>query len=74
MIDGYLYDEYTKATEIVEREGECPCSVEISIESMKFDAKDKTLIKMDTFLVLLFLVMMKMEKKLNPEWKILMLN
>ena len=49
MIDGYLYDEYTKATEIVEREGECPCSVEISIESMKFDAKDKTLIIEDGY-------------------------
>lgn len=49
MIDGYLYDEYTKATEIVEREGECPCSVEISIESMKFDAKDKTLVIEDGY-------------------------
>ncbi len=43
MIDGYLYDEYTDATEIVEREGVCPCSVEISITSMEYDAKDKTL-------------------------------
>lgn len=43
MIDGYLYDEYTKATEIVNREGECPCSVEISILSMTWNAKDKTL-------------------------------
>ncbi len=49
MIDGYLYDEYTKATEIVEREGECPCSVEISIEGMKFDAKDKTLVIEDGY-------------------------
>lgn len=49
MIDGYLYDEYTKATEIVKREEECPCSVEISIKSMSFDAKDHTLIIEDGY-------------------------
>ena len=49
MIDGYLYDEYTKATEIVKREKECSCSVEISIESMSYDAKDHTLIIEDGY-------------------------
>lgn len=49
MIDGYLYDEYTKATEIVKREEECPCSVEISIKSMSFDAKDHTLVIEDGY-------------------------
>lgn len=49
MIDGYLYDEYTKATEIVKREEECPCSVEISIKSMSFNAKDHTLIIEDGY-------------------------
>lgn len=49
MIDGYLYDEYTKATEIVKREEECSCSVEISIESMSFDAKNHTLIIEDGY-------------------------
>ena len=49
MIDGYLYDEYTKATEIVKREEECPCSVEISIKSMSFDAKNHTLIIEDGY-------------------------
>lgn len=49
MIDGYLYDEYTKATEIVKREEECPCSVEISIKSMSFDAKEHTLVIEDGY-------------------------
>lgn len=49
MIDGYLYDEYSKATEIVKREEECPCSVEISIKSMSFDAKDHTLVIEDGY-------------------------
>ena len=49
MIDGYLYDEYTKATEIVKREGECPCSAEISIKSMSYNAKDHTLVIEDGY-------------------------
>lgn len=49
MIDGYLYDEYTKATEIIKREEECPCSVEISIKSMSFDAKEHTLVIEDGY-------------------------
>ena len=43
FIDGYVYDEYTKASEIIQREGECPCSVEISVKQMTWDNKDKTL-------------------------------
>lgn len=43
FVDGYIYDEYTKAREIIEREGECACSVEISIKKMSWDNKDKTL-------------------------------
>lgn len=43
MIDGYLYDEYTKASEIVKREEECPVSVEISITKMSWNNTDKTL-------------------------------
>lgn len=49
MIDGYLYDEYTKAADIVKREGECPCSVEISIKNMSFDAKTHTLVIEDGY-------------------------
>lgn len=43
MIDGYLYDEYTKASEIVKREEECAVSVEISITKMSWNNTDKTL-------------------------------
>lgn len=43
MIDGYIYDEYTKAAQIIQREEECPCSVEISIKSMSFDGKEHVL-------------------------------
>lgn len=49
MIDGYLYDEYTKAADIVKREGECPCSVEISIKNMSFDSKTHTLVIEDGY-------------------------
>lgn len=43
MLDGYLYDEYTKASEIVKREGECSVSVEISITKMNWNNADKLL-------------------------------
>ena len=43
MLDGYLYDEYTKASEIVKREGECSVSVEISITKMSWNNADKLL-------------------------------
>lgn len=43
MIDGYIYNEYTKAAQIIQREEECPCSVEISIKSMSFDGKEHVL-------------------------------
>lgn len=43
FVDGYIYDEYTKASEIIQREGECPCSVEISVREMVWDNKTKVL-------------------------------
>lgn len=43
MIDGYLYNEYTKAPDIVKREEECSVSVEISITDMSWNNADKTL-------------------------------
>lgn len=42
-VSGYLYDEYTKATEILARDGKEDVSVELSIREMSFDAKDKVL-------------------------------
>lgn len=40
MVDGYLFESYTKAVEILQREQECACSVEIVILKMSWDAKN----------------------------------
>lgn len=42
-ITGYLFDEYTKAVEILNREKECAASVEIAVSKMSYNAKDKLL-------------------------------
>lgn len=42
-IDGYIYEEYSKAAEILEREEGCSCSVELSIREMSYNAKEKLL-------------------------------
>lgn len=47
--DGYIFDEYSEAKQIFEREGECPCSVELSIRDLSYNAKDKVLIINDFF-------------------------
>lgn len=43
LLDGYIYDDYTKAADIIKREGECNVSVEIAVSKMSFDAHDKIL-------------------------------
>lgn len=42
-VDGYIFDEYSKAKEILERDGECACSVELAIRELSFNAKSKVL-------------------------------
>lgn len=42
-VDGYIYEEYSKAAEILEREEECSVSVELSIRELSYNAKDKYL-------------------------------
>lgn len=42
-VDGYIFEEYSKASEILEREGECFVSVELSIRELAYDAKSKCL-------------------------------
>ena len=42
-VDGYIFEEYSKAAEILIREKECPVSVELSIRKMSYDAKAKCL-------------------------------
>ena len=43
MIDGYIFDDYTKAVEILKREEECAVSVEIAIREMSYSVKEKCL-------------------------------
>ena len=42
-VKGYIFEEYTKAAEILEREEECSVSVELSIRELSYDAKNKYL-------------------------------
>lgn len=42
-VDGYIFEEYSKAAEILQREGECSVSVELSIRELSYDARQKFL-------------------------------
>lgn len=42
-VDGYIFEEYSKAAEILQREGECAVSVELSIRELSYDGKQKCL-------------------------------
>ena len=42
-VDGYIFEEYTKAAEILQREEECAVSVELSIRELSYNAKLKHL-------------------------------
>lgn len=42
-IDGWLYEEYNKSKDILERLGESPVSVELNIRELSYDAKNKLL-------------------------------
>jgi len=44
VVKGYIYEEYSKAAEILEREGECSCSVELSVREFSYNAKDKVIV------------------------------
>lgn len=43
VVDGYLYEDYSKAPDIVRRDGGCFCSAELSISEMSFDSSTKLL-------------------------------
>lgn len=43
QMDGYIFDNYTRAAEILERDKECAVSVEIAVTDMSYNAKDKLL-------------------------------
>ena len=42
-VDGYIFEEYSRAAEILQREGECAGSVELSIRELSYDGKLKCL-------------------------------
>jgi len=44
VVDGYLFNEYSPAAEILEREGECSVSVELNISELSFSPKDHLMI------------------------------
>lgn len=44
VVNGLLFEEYSKAVEILKREGTCDVSVEMAIKKMAFDAKRKILV------------------------------
>ena len=43
VVKGYIFEEYSKAAEILLREEECNVSVELSIRELSYDAKEKLL-------------------------------
>lgn len=49
VVNGYIFEEYTKAAEILKREEECPVSVELSIREFSYNAKEKCLVIEDFF-------------------------
>lgn len=49
VVNGYIFEEYSSvAIEILEREGECPVSVELSVRELSYDSKEK-LLNIDDF-------------------------
>lgn len=44
VVKGYIYEEYSKAADILRREKECPVSVELSIRELSYNARDKELV------------------------------
>lgn len=43
-VDGYIFEGYSKAPEILDREGEVKVSVELCIREMSYNAKEKVLV------------------------------
>lgn len=43
IVDGYLFDDYSKAVEILKRDQECSCSVELAVLDLSYSADDRVL-------------------------------
>lgn len=49
VINGYIFEEYSKAAEILRREKECAVSVELSIREFSYNAKEHCLVIEDMY-------------------------
>ena len=49
VINGYIFEEYSKAAEILKREKECSVSVELSIREFSYNAKERCLVIEDFY-------------------------
>lgn len=49
-IDGFIYEEYSHAKDILERMGEASVSIEINVTQLSYDAKEKLLLIEDFYL------------------------
>ena len=49
VVNGYIFKDYSRAYEILEREGQCSVSVELSIRELSYDADQKLLIIEDFY-------------------------
>lgn len=49
VVNGYIFEEYSKAADILLRDEECSCSVELSVRDFSYNAKDKVLVFNDFF-------------------------
>lgn len=49
VINGYIFEEYSKAAEILRREKECAVSVELSIREFSYNAKEQCLVIEDFY-------------------------
>ena len=49
VANGYIWEEYSKAAYILERDQKCDVSVELSIRSLSYSAKDKILVLEDFY-------------------------
>ena len=49
VINGYIFEEYSKAAEILKREKECSVSVELSVREFSYNAKEQCLVIEDMY-------------------------
>ena len=49
VVDGYIFENYTKAADIIRREKTCDVSVELEIRELSFNAQTKNLVIEDFF-------------------------